>query len=58
MMTNDGRPARRILRPGDPCPCCGQPISATDEQVLLCLTRIAELTLGYEWPKGETEVHE
>lgn len=47
-----------VLKTGDPCPCCGQPISATDEQVLLCLTRIAELTLGYKWPKGETEVHE
>ena len=46
------RKARRILRPGDKCPCCGQPISATDEQVLLCLTRIAELTPGYEWPEA------
>lgn len=46
---------RRLLRPGDPCPCCGNPIRATDEQVLLCLTRIAELSPEYIWPE-ETEV--
>lgn len=29
------------LRPGDPCPCCGQPIRTTDPQLLELLTRIA-----------------
>ncbi len=34
----------RILRPGDPCPCCGQPIpnGLSKEKVLLLLSYIAE----------------
>lgn len=34
-----------ILKPGDPCPCCGQPIKTTDPEALLILNYIA-------WLKG------
>lgn len=35
-----------ILKPGDPCPCCGQPIKTEDPDMLLVLSWIA-------WLKGE-----
>lgn len=31
-----------ILRPGDPCPCCGQPIKTTDPVLLRLLTCIRD----------------
>ena len=30
----------RILRPGDPCPCCGLPIKTEDPLKLLFLSRL------------------
>lgn len=32
----------KVLKTGDKCPCCGQPIVAEDERVLLILSEIAE----------------
>ena len=32
----------KILRPGDPCPCCGQPLTTRDRKTLLLLSEIAE----------------
>lgn len=32
----------RILKTGDKCPCCGQPIVTEDERLLLILSEIAE----------------
>ena len=29
-----------MLKTGDPCPCCGQPIKTTDPDMLALLTRI------------------
>lgn len=31
-----------LLKPGDPCPLCGQPIEATDEGTLRALTLLRE----------------
>lgn len=31
-----------MLKPGDPCPCCGQPIKTSDPVILAILTRIRE----------------
>lgn len=33
----------KVLKPGDPCPCCGQPIQTDDPVMLVALTCIAEL---------------
>lgn len=30
-----------LLKPGDPCPCCGQPIITDDPEALLALSWIA-----------------
>ncbi len=32
----------RLLRTGDPCPCCGEPIELTDPEALRRLTAAAE----------------
>lgn len=41
--TFDQLPARpNMLRTGDPCPCCGQPIKATDPVLLRLLTLIRD----------------
>lgn len=32
-----------ILRPGDPCPCCGQPIKTTDPALLRLLTLMRDV---------------
>ena len=32
----------KLLKPGDPCPCCGQPIKTRDQELLALLTQIAE----------------
>lgn len=32
--------AMQMLKPGDPCPCCGQPIKSKDPAVLQFLTWI------------------
>lgn len=34
--------AIKMLRPGDPCPCCGQPIKTTDPAILAFLTNIRD----------------
>ena len=34
--------ASPMLKPGDPCPCCGQPIKATDPAILAFLTNIRD----------------
>ena len=34
--------AIKMLKPGDPCPCCGQPIKTTDPAILAVLTRIRD----------------
>ena len=34
--------ASPMLKPGDPCPCCGQPIKTTDPAVLALLTHIRD----------------
>ena len=31
-----------MLKPGDPCPCCGQPIKTNDPAILALLTYIQE----------------
>ena len=33
---------RRLLKKGDPCPCCGNPIPTDDEVTLGLLTVLAE----------------
>lgn len=36
-------PARPdVLKPGDPCPCCGQPIKTRDPDLLRLLTYIRD----------------
>lgn len=35
-----------VLKPGDPCPCCGQPIITHDPDKLLLLSWLV-------WMKGE-----
>ena len=32
----------KMLRPGDPCPCCGQPIKTKDPDILALLTHIRD----------------
>ena len=32
----------KILKPGDPCPCCGKPIKTTDPADLFMLTVLAD----------------
>lgn len=32
----------KMLKPGDICPCCGQPIKTTDPAALLLLTSIRD----------------
>ena len=32
----------QILKPGDPCPCCGELIKTSDPDMLLALSRIAQ----------------
>ena len=31
-----------MLKTGDPCPCCGQPIKTTDPDILAFLTHIRD----------------
>lgn len=45
----------RVLRPGDPCPCCGQPIQTSERLALLTLSLMAEEMPDYEWPEGREE---
>jgi len=42
----------RILKTGDPCPCCGMPIKLTDPEALRLLAMIADM-LGL--PEAERE---
>lgn len=32
----------KVLKPGDPCPCCGQPIKTQDPEILRLLTYIRD----------------
>ena len=34
--------AIKMLKPGDPCPCCGQPIKTKDPAILAMLTHIRD----------------
>lgn len=34
--------AIKMLQPGDPCPCCGQPIKTKDPDILALLTHIRD----------------
>ena len=34
--------AIKMLQPGDPCPCCGQPIKTKDPDILALLTNIRD----------------
>lgn len=45
----------RILKTGEPCPCCGQPIPLTDDLQLLLLTSECVLLglLSPEWLDAE-----
>lgn len=33
----------RVLKTGDPCPCCGRPIKLTDPEALRLLAMLADL---------------
>ena len=47
--TFDQLPAMpNMLRTGDPCPCCGQPIKTADPVLLRLLTAIRD----YDYPEG------
>lgn len=37
-----------MLKPGDPCPCCGQPIKTSDPEILSLLTYIQEIGVNQE----------
>lgn len=37
-----------MLKPGDPCPCCGQPIKTNDPEILSLLTYIQEIGVNHE----------
>lgn len=37
-----------MLKPGDPCPCCGQPIKTRDPEILSLLTYIQEIGVNQE----------
>lgn len=34
-----------LLKPGDPCPICGNPIKIEDPETLLFLSKLAELMM-------------
>ena len=36
----------QMLKPGDPCPCCGQPIKVSDPELLMLLSWIAWMKKG------------
>lgn len=38
----------KILKPGDPCPCCGQPIKWKNPRILQLLTYAAEGELTHK----------
>lgn len=40
----------KILKPGDPCPCCGMPIKTDDPDRLLALNWLAEELRGAPSP--------
>lgn len=42
----------RILKTGDPCPLCGQPIRTKDAQALRLLAAIADIS-GFPCPNKE-----
>lgn len=50
---------RKMLRTGDPCPCCGQPIKTKDPDLLRLLTYIrdsrAVANAGHEFMEGRRE---
>ncbi len=47
----------RILKTGDPCPFCGQPILTKDPHALRLLAAIADI-VGLPEPGKEGEPHE
>lgn len=40
-----------ILKPGDPCPCCGEPIKTRDPEKLLLLNMMVWLKGGQGRPE-------
>lgn len=42
-----------FLKPGDPCPCCGNPIKTTDPQDLYALTVLADWVERHSQTKKE-----
>lgn len=42
----------RILKPGDPCPFCGQPLQQTDPDALRLLAAVADI-VGLPDPEKE-----
>ena len=44
----------KILKPGDPCPCCGQPIKTDDPYVLMLLSYLAYRGQGAQESRPET----
>ena len=48
----------RVLKTGDPCPCCGEPIPLTDPDALRLLAMMADLLGLPERPAApEKEEH-
>lgn len=41
-----------MLKPGDPCPCCGQPIKTTDPEILALLTYIKDVGINQRAVSG------
>lgn len=45
----------KLLKPGDPCPCCGRPIKTSDPEKLMLLSWISQLmALNSREPEEET----
>ena len=45
----------RVLKTGDPCPCCGKPIPLTDPHALRLLAMLADIMGLPERPAKEDE---
>ncbi|MBQ7778364.1 MAG: hypothetical protein IJ396_05595 [Oscillibacter sp.] len=48
----------KFLKPGDPCPCCGNPIKTTDPQDLYALTVLADWIERHRSSDGREEAAE
>lgn len=43
----------KVLKTGDKCPCCGQPIVTEDERLLLILSAMADLMEDKRTAEGD-----